>query len=180
MKKVFSIFIFTWALSSYFFLTHAGEPEIRPDTIEASLREGNPKITLEKYFNCEKYEGTAYERIASGLPNWVSLAEKILQISDACYTEGIQSSLGKAMQIAPHNVLPLVDKTATLSASYICLPFISNELSIKSQLAEVIKSKNAIEKVHDKNSKKQKESCLRFIKAIESDLIKQQTSTADK
>jgi hypothetical protein len=176
MKKTLSIFILAGSLSAHSCLLHAAASVTSYEAVEASLREGSPTTTLEKYFNCEIYDGSAYENIASGEPRWISLAERMLQHSDACYTEGIQASLGKAMQKSPQNVLPLVDKTATLAAGYICLPFISSELSIKLQLAEVIKSKKAIRRVHDKRLRTQKAACLRFIKSLEAKLIDQQSS----
>lgn len=144
-----------------------GATRVCVETVEASLKGEGAQATLKKHFNCEQYEGTAYEGIASGSKKWVRLAEKMLQHSDACYTEGIQASLGRAMQSSPKNVLPLVDKTPTLSASYICLPFISNEIPIRQQLAEVAKSRLAIQGMHDDRLKTQKAACLKFIESLE-------------
>ena len=180
MMKTSSAFMFASLLTVYCCLSQAEVTGTCVEAVEASLKEGNPKATLEKYFSCEKYEGSAYEGIASGSKKWISLAERMLQYSDACYTEGIQASLGKAMQGSPKNVLPLVDKTSTLAASYICLPFISNELPIKLQLAEVIKSRKAIQSVHDDRLRIQKVACLHFIKSVETDLITQQSSTSEE
>jgi len=173
MKNASSVFILAWLLSACCCPSQARETGTSVEIVEASIRAGNPKATLEKYFSCEKYEGSAYEGIASGSPKWISIAERMLHHSDACYTEGIQASLGKAMQRSPQNVLPLVDKTPTLAASYICLPFISNELPIESQRAEVIRSRKAIQKLQDDGLKTQKEVCLRFIKTIEVNLAGQ-------
>lgn len=44
------------------FPSQAGSTGLCVETVEASLEAGDPKVTLEKYFNCEKYEGSAYER----------------------------------------------------------------------------------------------------------------------
>lgn len=177
MKNSFGVLILTFFLSACCCLSQARETGISVETVETSIRDGNPKATLEKYFNCEKYEGSAYEGIASGSPKWVSIAERMLHYSDACYTEGIQSSLGKAMQRSPRNVLPLVNKTPTLAAGYICLPFISNELPFKTQQAEVIRSKKAIQRVQDDKLRTQKEACLRFIRSVEVSLTRQQSPT---
>lgn len=130
-------------------------------------RKAPPQATLEKFFSCEKYEGSAYEKIAMGEPRWISIAEKMLQHSDACYTEGIQAALGSAMQKFPKRVLPLVDKTSLLSANYICLPFISSELPVKSQLSEMAKSKRDISRVHAKGLRIKKKLCLSFIESVE-------------
>ncbi|MBT9568491.1 MAG: hypothetical protein IV085_09355 [Thiobacillus sp.] len=154
----------------YSFPSQAGSTGLCVETVEASLEAGDPKVTLEQYFNCEKYEGSAYEAIASGSKKWVRLAEKMLPHSDACYTEGIQASLGRAMQRSPKNVLPLVDKAPTLSASHICLPFISNEIPIRQQLTEVANSRLAIQGVHDHRLQIQKAACLKFIGSLEANL----------
>lgn len=173
MKNIFSVVMLTWLLSACCCQSQAKETGPKLEAVEASIRAGNPKATLEKYFSCEKHEGSAYEGIASGSPQWISIAERMLHYSDACYTEGIQASLGMAMQRSPQNVLPLVDKTPTLSASYICLPFISSELPVKSQQAEVLRSRKVIQRVHDDKLKTQKETCLRFIKSVEASLVGQ-------
>jgi len=170
MIKIASALLIGSLVMVFGFPSQAGLTGLCVETVEASLKAGNPKETLEKYFNCEKYEGSAYEGIASGSKKWVRLAEKMLQHSDACYTEGIQASLGKAMQRAPKNVLPLVDKTPTLSASYICLPFISNEIPIRQQRAEVNKSRHAIQGVHDGRLQTQKAACLKLIQSLEVNL----------
>lgn len=143
--------------------------------VEASLKAGNPQATLERYFDCQS-DQAAYRGIASGSAPWIDLAERVLAFSDACYTEGIQAALGQAMQNAPQRVLPLVDKTATLATSYICLPFISSELPLKSQLTEIKRSQRAIQKVRDGSMQKQKASCLNFIASVKANLL--QTSGA--
>lgn len=180
MMKTSSAFVFASLLTAYCSLSQAEVTGTCVEVVEASLKEGNPRATLEKYFSCEKYEGSAYEGIASGSTKWISLAERMLQYSDACYTEGIQASLGKAMQRSPKNVLSLVDKTSTLAASYICLPFISSELPIKLQLTEVIRSRKAIQNVHDDRLQTQKAACIHFIKSVEVNLIAQQSSTSQE
>jgi hypothetical protein len=172
--------VFGCLLAVYSCISIAETVPINIEEVEASLREGNPRITLERYFNCGKYEGTGYESIARGSSRWIRLAEEMLQYSDACYTEGIQSSLGAAMQKAPKNVLPLVDKTSVLAADHICLPFISDEASIKLQLAELARSRKAIQRVHDPKFQTQKESCLRFIKFVQSNLTAHESGRAEK
>lgn len=173
MKNVFLVFILAGLLSACCCPSQAKETGTSIEIVEASIRAGDPKATLEKYFSCEKHEGSAYVGIETGSPQWISIAERMLHYSDACYTEGIQAALGRAMQRSPQNVLPLVNKSPTLAANYICLPFISSELPIKSQQAEVIKSKKAIEKIQDDKVRTQKEACLLFIKSVETNLIGQ-------
>lgn len=150
---------------------------LSPQDVEASLNKGGKQRTLETYFDCLKYEGSAYERIATGSPAWIALAEKMIAYSDACYTEGIQSALGEAMRKSPRTVLPLVDRSPTLGASYICLPFISNEQPIEAQLKEIEISRRAIQKVGDRGLAPQKSACLRFIRTLATGLKTQQAVT---
>ncbi|NLR74167.1 hypothetical protein [Leeia aquatica] len=135
--------------------------------VETALKEGGAKLALETYFSCEKHEGSAYVEIATGSPPWVSLAEKMLAYSDACYTEGIQAALGQAMQQSPKTVLPLVGKTPALAADAICLPFISDELPARLQLRAIRKSKQAIQSVVSRRLAAQKARCLHFIQSVE-------------
>lgn len=144
--------------------------------VEASLKAGNPQATLERYFDCQS-DQTAYRSIASGSAPWINLAERILPFSDACYTEGIQAALGQAMQKAPQRVLPLVDKTASLAASHICLPFISSELPLKTQLRAINRTQRAIQKLRDGSIHRQRASCLNFIASVKANLL--QTSNVD-
>jgi hypothetical protein len=144
--------------------------EITVDAIEASLAEKGPRATLEAYFSCEKYDGSAYPAIAGGSREWVSLAEKMIAHSDACYMEGIQAALGEAMRKSPRNVLRLVDKTPALGADHICLPFISSEQSIAAQVKELRKSRRAISAVRDRQLSKPRAACLRFIRGVEKSL----------
>jgi hypothetical protein len=161
VKRHLSAFYLAWLLAGS---VEAGMTlDIRD--VDMALRNGSPRVTLEKYFDCSKYEGTAYEAIASGAAQWVSLAERIFPHSDACYTEGIEDALGRAMQRKPENVLPLVGKTEALSPEYICLPFISAELPIQARLAQVQRSRRAIMRV--KKDSEQKKACLQFIRSVE-------------
>lgn len=137
--------------------------ELQADTVERALAERGAQATLSAYFNCEKYQGSAYEKIATGARPWVALAEKVISQSDACYTEGIQAALGEAMRKAPQHVLGLVGKTERLGAEYICLPFISDEQPIAGQLEEIEKSRQAIALVQSSRLAPQKAACLRFI-----------------
>ena len=172
MRNLSKVILSTWLFFSVVGLAQAADNELCISSIEASLRTDTPKVTLEKYFSCEKYEGSAYEKIALGLPNWISLAERMLQYSDACYTEGLQAALGSAMQKAPQHVLPLVDKTSLLAANYICLPFISSEIPVKSQVNEINKSKKAIQNVKGENLSSKRMSCLDFINSVETSIVK--------
>lgn len=133
--------------------------------VESALQK-DLKVALTQYFSCERYEGSAYERIATGDTAWLRLAEAVVARTDACYTEGIQSALGTAMRNAPRNVLPLVGKTPVLSEDRICLPFISAEQPFEAQLAELAMSKRAIERVDDRRLSKQRNACQSIIEKL--------------
>ncbi len=141
--------------------------EISPQVVRNYLISNGAAATRHKYFACDDFEHSVYPSIESGDSEWVRLAEEMLPHSDACVAESIQSALGKAMQQAPENVLPLVDKNAMLRADRVCLPFISSELPKREQHAEIERSRTAIERVTDPSLGKQKEACLRFIRGVE-------------
>jgi hypothetical protein len=151
----------------------AGTP-IDVQAINASIDSVGPAQTLPKYFACESYTGTAYEAIAPGAPPWIALAERMLGYSDACRTEGIQSSLGSAMRQSPEAVLRLVGKTPLLRPSAICLPFVSAELPVKQQRNELKKSLKAIEQVREADLRFQRAMCINFIRSVEATLITRQ------
>ena len=142
--------------------------KLQADQVESAIASGDIRGALKKYFDCAKYEGTAYEAIATGSQAWVSIAARVLPMSDACYAEGIVNALGQAMQRKPQNVLPLVGKTDVLSPERICLPSISDELPLNVQREELLRSKSAISGVEGYLS--QKNACLRFIASIEQQL----------
>lgn len=141
-----------------------------PSEVVRSLAVRGVQATLETDFSCETYEGSAHERIARAERAWIAVAERAIAVSDACYTEGIQSALGEAMRRAPRDVLPLVGKSPRLEAEYICLPFISAEQPLAQQLTEVRTSKRAIAAVRSAGLSKQRMACLRFIDGVEAGL----------
>lgn len=163
MNKTFGKILLAAAMAALGALSSSCAGGLRPDTVTQALAERGAQATLETYFSCEKYEGSAYEEIATGAQPWVGLAEKMIAQSDACYTEGIQAALGEAMRKAPQHVLGLVDKSTSLSARYICLPFISAEQPVAAQLEEIDTSRRAIAAVNDSRLAAQQAACLRFI-----------------
>ena len=152
-------------------LAPAWAGSVPPDlgVVESALRR-DTKGALEQYFSCERYQGSAYEKIATGHLAWVKMAEKVIAQTDACYTEGIQAALGTAMRKTPLNVLPLVGKTQVFSADRICLPFISAEQPVEAQLAELKMSKRAIEKVNNRRLSRQRNACLSVIENLTKEL----------
>jgi hypothetical protein len=141
---------------------YAAQEHLQPQEVEAFLDRQGGKATLEKYFPCDKVEGTAYAEIADGSRRWAAVAVKMLNYSDACYTESILSALGTAMERNPRNILPYVGTSLTLDTS-ICLPFISDELPLREQLRQIRTAKNAISRVHNAKLSKQRKACLEYI-----------------
>jgi hypothetical protein len=152
---------------------HAAQGHLRPQEVEAFLDRQGGKATLEKYFPCDKVKGTAYAEIADGSRRWAALAVKMLNHSDACYTESILSALGTAMGRSPRNILPYVGTSPTLDTS-ICLPFISDELPLPEQLRPIRTAKNAISRVHDAKLSEQRKACLEYIGFAEQGVIAKQ------
>ena len=148
------------------------------EAVEGSLRDAGPRATLARHFNCARHQGTGYEAVAQGSPQWVALAEQLMRHADACYAEGLQDALGQAMQRAPRQVLPLVGRSATLSAELICLPFISDEIALAAQTAAVARSRRAIEGVRDDALRTQQQACLQFIGTVEAGIASRQPTPA--
>ena len=142
--------------------------------VEGSLRDAGPRATLALHFNCARHQGSGYEAIAQGSAQWVALAERLMRHADACYAEGLQGALGLAMQRAPRQVLPLVGRSATLSAELICLPFVSDEIAPAAQAAAVARSRRAIAAVRDEALRPQQQACLAFIGTVESGIASRQ------
>jgi hypothetical protein len=139
-------------------------------TVGNALRGPDRSSAWRLYFPCQRTKGTAYEHIAQGSSEWIAVAEQALAYSDGCVTEGIVAALGKAMRKAPERVLPLVDRTTSLGREHICVPFISDELSLREQLRQLQRSRRAIEAVHDPALAPARTKCLEFIETVESPL----------
>lgn len=153
---------------------HADAMVLSVESVESSLREAGPRATLARHFSCANHQGTGYRAIARGSPQWVALAAKLMTHADACYAEGLQDALGQAMRRAPRAVLPLVGRSATLSAELICLPFISDEIAVSTQSIAVARSRRAIEAVSDEALRQQREACLQFIGRVEAGIASRQ------
>jgi hypothetical protein len=139
----------------------AADRVVNPEDIEMALASPDPRTALATYWNCSRPRGTVCSAIETGEPKWIDLAERMLAYSDAGVTEDLLGSLGRAMQIKPEHVLPLVGKSDRLDPAHLCVPFISNELPVHRQLAELRRSKRAIARV--RGLAPQKQACLSFI-----------------
>jgi hypothetical protein len=139
----------------------AADPGISSKDVEAALKAPDPRIALAKYWDCSQPEKTVCSAIETGDAEWLTLAEKMLDYSDAGSTEDLLGSLGRAMQRKPERVLPLVGKTPLLDVAHVCVPFISDELPVRVQRGQLQRSRRAIARVKGLNT--QKQACLQFI-----------------
>ena len=64
---------------------------------------------------------------ASGVQDWIDAAVLLYEHTDAGWSEGLHDALGRAMQIAPARVLPLVNSSKNQTASTICLPWMLDD-----------------------------------------------------
>ena len=144
--------------------------------IEQSIRDIGGRETLEKYM-CywgvpEGQRLVALDNVSAGSKEWVDLAVKMLEYSDASCTEDLLSYLGEAMQHQPRNVLPYVGEPykgnpQLLSPGMICYPFVSNEIPHADALKIVQRSKAAVLSVKDTELTKQCAACLKEIESLE-------------
>lgn len=145
-------------------------------TIEQSIAKIGGKATLQRYF-CGTDDASEHDdydqlnQVATGSKEWVDLAVKLLEYSDAGCTENLHSYLGKAMQKQPQNVLPYISKSSKLAADNICLPFISAEISDAEALSEVQRTKAALLKVKNKALNDQCEVCLTKAAELEKKIL---------
>jgi hypothetical protein len=86
---------------------------------------------------------------------------------DAGDAEMLGDALGRAMQVAPQRVLPLVNRAPGLDANWICTPFVSDEMPLARARAIVRKSRWAIESVREPRLAKQRAACLDDIRQYE-------------
>jgi len=91
---------------------------------------------------------------------------------DAGDAESLGDALGRAMQLAPTRVLPLVDTAPGLDANWICTPFIGDDVSISRARAILRKSRKAIEGVRNPRLGKARATCLRDIREGEAELAR--------
>ncbi len=114
---------------------------------------GQPDVTT--------YPGT--EQVAKGEPQAIS--EAVTALADPKRAnKDLLHALGRAMQVAPERVLPLVGTTGLLTAQAICLPQPWNETP-QSWKATIEASRKAIESVSDPALAKPREACLAEVNA---------------
>lgn len=144
--------------------------------IEAALSDSSPRERLLPLIDCDdeaSWPTSVCGQIASGSPAWIALAPRIRSLTDGANSEAICDALGRAMRKAPREVLRLHEPAGKLSASCICLPFVSDELPASEQLREYRQSRRAIAAVNDKDLRQARAACLAQITPVEKRLARQ-------
>ena len=137
--------------------------------IKTYLAAHNGRATIERYFDLEKGEG--YRLVETGRPDAVALAVRLLRDSDAAVTTSLLSSLGTAMTAHPDVVLPYLHQDRAganlLTPSRICLPFMDAEEPRQPALAQLARSRQALERVRTAALQAPKQECLARIALVE-------------
>ena len=129
--------------------------------IQGDLTAKGPAAVLKTYFNCDG--GKGYALVETGDAAAVALAARLMKGADACYAEGVGSSLGVAMSRNPTAVLPLVNSGVGLAAAQICLPFLSAEDPPAKTQAALARTRAALAKVTAPALARQKAACLAVV-----------------
>lgn len=147
---------------------------LAPEEVTGHIETKGAQATRENYFSCwEKDNARGYARVEAGSEVWLRIAVRLLQDSDACYTEELQNSIARALMSKPENVLPLVDSGINLEASNICVPFMVDEVgaaALRNQLAVLNKLEGSIKSVKTKKLQTQKNKCLARVQPLQSEI----------
>lgn len=148
----------------------AGAQASEFQVIEASLTDAGPEQTLRTYFKCGTDGG--YSLIRTGNPRAVEIAVKLLEVSDACYTESLLSSLATAMQKNPDAVLahmPAIQHLK-LDPENFCVPFIDEDTPRADALAVLDRSERALAKVSKPELQEARRTCANVIRQYRRDM----------
>lgn len=104
------------------------------------------------------------EWVAKGSPEAIAAAVAAAPRADTHPAEALADALGRAMQVAPQRVLPLVGTQRLFSPQAICLPQPWTD-NPRTRRATIEASRKAIEGVSDPALAKQREACLAEVNA---------------
>lgn len=168
-----------------FWMPAAYGSALTPEKVAMHIEMNGTQATREKYFSCwEKKSALGYEGIETGSEKWLKIASLLLKDSDGCYSMGLQSSVARALMNKPENVLPLVDSGPNLEASYICVPFMTDEGDpkiLRGQLDNLNRLESVLRAVKNSRLQVQKNKCLALVKPLRSEIketLAAQTSKA--
>jgi hypothetical protein len=138
----------------------AGAATLRAADVAALADAKGGRAALETFFDCGDAGTKAYELVASGAREWLSIAVRLLNDSDACYTESLQDAIARALVPAPARVIALVNSSELLDASSICVPFLSAEEDSQKHLQYLRRAEAALHKVRIPALRQAKRACL--------------------
>jgi hypothetical protein len=161
-------------LLNLFWMTATYGSTLTPEEVMMHLEMNGTQATREKYFSCwEKNKALGYEGIETGSEKWLKVASVLLKDSDGCYSMGLQSAVARALINKPENVLALVDSGANLEASYICVPFMTDEKNpgiLRERLDTLNKLESVLRGVKNSKLQAQKNKCLARVKPLQSEI----------
>lgn len=140
------------------------------EDIEAALRDNAPRERLLSLISCDdeaNWSSSVCGQIASGAPAWIALAPRIRAQTDGANSGAICNALGLAMRKAPREVLRVYEPQGKLSASCLCVPFVSDELPVAEQAREYRLSHRAIASVGDRKLRTARAACLAEMAPVE-------------
>ena len=103
---------------------------------------------------------TELARAAAGDSAAIAAAREALRTSDAGNTDMLQDALGRAMQVSPERILPLVDTAPELRAQNICLPFLSEDDPKAEIRATILRTRDRLDAVRDPQLAAAKAACM--------------------
>jgi hypothetical protein len=110
--------------------------------------------------------------VAKGSLPAIASAKREMRRRDAGDAEDLGDALGRAMQVAPLRVLPLVNSGPGFEANWLCTPLISEDVSTARAKAILRRSRVSIERVRDRKLSRQRAICLKDIQEGEANLAK--------
>jgi hypothetical protein len=124
------------------------------------------RAALELFFDCGPAGTAAYDRVASGSAEWLAVAVRLLNGSDACYSLLLHDSIARALVHNPRGVLALVNTSSRLTAEGICLPFMSAEEDPKMHLLYLRRAESALRSVKAASLQAPKQACMQEVESM--------------
>jgi hypothetical protein len=147
--------------------------DVSPGDLLKRIQNGGAETVVKDVWPTADCESVILGHVASGSHVWISAGLSLYGHTDASYSEGIHDSLGRAMQVAPSRVLPLVN-TEKHRASQICLPWMLDDSGESDRHYKSItrRARAMFESFLDTSYRQQAEACLTVVANAEAGLQK--------
>jgi hypothetical protein len=132
----------------------------KPSEVVTFANARGEKEALAQFFPCDNSGDEAYAGVSSGSRQWLAIAVRLLPHADACYSEFLHDAVARAIVPAAPRVLALVGSSPQLTASQICIPFLSAEEPASEHLAYLSKAEHALRRVNARELQPAKQACL--------------------